>query len=264
MKNYQYNIYCPGGNDTALVNTLVTGRCLRKKINDQIMKINPSVEQVGFVSKKQNRYSLVMAGNEFCGNATRAAAYYFLFGNPGQIKISVSGASKLLEAGVNSTNQVWAKMPIFSSLKCASKINNYWLVKMQGISHVIISRQQLFSNQKLAKTEARKILTKLDLLNKYPASGVMFVNKNRGITSLEPVVWVRDIKTFFYETACGSGTTALGIYEAVISGKPYNQPVIQPSGMKIEVTVKLGKNKIKSASINGPIKVLKKDQVIAI
>lgn len=81
----KYNIYYPSGNTTALV---IGSDYLqfRKRINESIMKMHNNIEQVGFVFVENDVYKLEMAGGEFCGNATRSAAYYFLNGKDGKVK----------------------------------------------------------------------------------------------------------------------------------------------------------------------------------
>ena len=58
-----YKIYNPAGNITALVLGDEYNLNQKKLINNMIMKKEPKVEQVGFVSKKYKR--LTMAGGEF-------------------------------------------------------------------------------------------------------------------------------------------------------------------------------------------------------
>lgn len=59
---------------------------------------------------------------------------------------------------------------------------------------------------------------------------------------LTPIVYVRDINTLFYETACGSGTTAVGIYQSFKNGKSVNLEVVQPSGNIINVCTEADEN----------------------
>lgn len=100
MKEYSYQIYIPGGNATALVFDLENNLHFRKTINDTIMDKFPYIEQVGFLSSDPEKPELIMAGNEFCGNATRCAAWHFLKGIPGEISLKVSGVDRKLRAGV--------------------------------------------------------------------------------------------------------------------------------------------------------------------
>lgn len=103
----KYIIYDPGGNKTALV--IGTYYKQKKEINDRILKLHKDVEQVGFISTKNNQ--LIMAGGEFCGNATRCSVSYYLKGQPGLIDIKVSGTSKILKAGIDSLGKAFSQIP---------------------------------------------------------------------------------------------------------------------------------------------------------
>ena len=72
----KYIKYNPSGNITALVIGDKYTQKERKQINNEIMKYDKKIEQVGFLSDYKNK--ITMAGGEFCGNATRCAALYYL------------------------------------------------------------------------------------------------------------------------------------------------------------------------------------------
>lgn len=241
-----YSIYYPGGNTTALVNQLIIDPKLKTRINNQIMAINPLVEQVGFIDPK--KYQLEMAGGEFCGNATRCAAFDYLKGKPGKIKLKVSGVSNKLMAGIDNQGNVWAQMPIMTNP--VAKRLGYTVIKLEGITQVV-------TNSSPGKRKARNILKKLGLLNSAPAVGVMFIKKDQDKIRLDPFVYVRDIKTFFNETACASGTAAVVLYLAKKINRSIDLPVIQPSGETITASVQLPQR----VSISGPIKILKKSLI---
>lgn len=231
-----YSIYYPGGNTTALVNQLILNPILKRRINDKIMADNPLVEQVGFIS--QECYRLEMAGGEFCGNATRCAAFYYLKGKSGKIKIQVSGVKQKLFAGIYQNNNCWAQMPV----KSVSKKLGFNVITLEGITQII-------TDSKPGKQKTKNILKKLGLLTSVPAAGVMFIKKEKGKIKLNPFVWVRDIKTLFNETACASGTAAVGFYLARKLNRSLNLPIIQPSGETITVSVKLPNQVL----IRGPV-----------
>ena len=94
----EYIKVIPGGNDTALV--LKKGYTPKEKIaiNNAILENDKTIEQVGFVDSNYEP-ELQMAGGEFCGNATRSAAYYYLNGDCGEIKIKVNNKD-FINAGV--------------------------------------------------------------------------------------------------------------------------------------------------------------------
>ena len=85
----EYVKYIPGGNDTALVLKKDFSPEEKKAINDEILENDKSIEQVGFVEKGKEP-ELQMSGGEFCGNATRSAASYYLNGETGKIKVRVN------------------------------------------------------------------------------------------------------------------------------------------------------------------------------
>jgi diaminopimelate epimerase len=212
MKKYKVNILRPGGNDTALVEGIV-GKNRRKAINDKLIKLYPNVEQVGFYTydRIKSLASLEMAGGEFCGNALRSLAFLLLDGKKGQLTFKVSGTRKLLKAGINKDSS-FAEIPFSGKSSSVKQLNkNLWLVDLEGISHLIQKiPEQLDQNE--AKKKAKILLNKYDLLKTRSASGVMFVYKDGSDFAISPVVWVRDIQTFFYETACASGTAAVGLW----------------------------------------------------
>lgn len=260
---YQYSIYQPCGNDTALVEGLVLDPKLKKQINDAIMAQSPTVEQVGFVDEK--KLQLQMAGGEFCGNATRCAAYQFLNGQPGEISIKVSGVNRRLKAGIDRSGNSWAQMPVYSDPQKITKKRNYWMVELEGITQVVYERRDKFISKEQAKKKGLEILEQLNLLQTVSASGVMFLTKNDKEYSIEPIVWVRDIKTLFYETACASGTTAVGVVETLKLNKSINNlQIIQPTSLPILVSTDFKNNKFKEVLIKGPVTVLSKNISISI
>ncbi len=140
---FKYRILVPSGNTTALVVGLESDADKRRKIQDWILHKHPDVEQVGFVSEGSQNLQLTMTGGEFCGNATRSAAYYFLKGNPGTISIQVSGVKNPLEAGITETHKVWSKMPVHKSTDNISEIEDgLYFVAMEGISHLVVSQRR--------------------------------------------------------------------------------------------------------------------------
>ena len=265
MITYKYSIYRPGGNDTALVETLILEPKLKRQINDAIMATNPKVEQVGFINFDKRQ--IEMAGGEFCGNATRSAVLRFQNGEPGILKIKVSGAKGRLDAGTDTNGNIWAEMPIYKDPSRLSIQKNYSVVEMQGITHVVTTLPTKNKSREELKKAAFNLLLKLDLITNVNAAGVMFVSCVNKRIKLDPIVWVRDIKTLFYETACASGTTAVGLVEALKRKQNINNLSIkQPSGkdIKVSVSFKKTKNKFINAFICGKVTIIKRNLTIKI
>lgn len=264
----EYTIIRPGGNDTCLVFASVTDALMRKRINDVIMRAYPNVEQVGFVSGTPQVPVLTMAGGEFCGNATRSAAAILVNMQAGKsISLSVSGVNWPLKAGFNALGYAYASMPVYADpsriTQVAGRADTY-IVEMEGITHYIVLNSEdtsLIDSEEI-KRQSFEILRRNGLTDA-PAAGVMYICRDGNAWKIDPVVYVRDIDTLFRETACGSGTTALGLVLALRAGKSItNARVIQPSGMPILVTVSYDDSTFQSAVIAGPVSIIRKGTVV--
>lgn len=261
---YKYSIYRPSGNDTALISQLVHDTELKKKINDVIQKKHSNVEQVGFVGKIEDEYFLEMAGGEFCGNATRSTIHYFLNGKPGSMVINASGTNKKLKGGINPDGKVWVEMPINNDLSKVSTIDGYRVVEMDGITHVVTPKESLDEPPNALKEKALSILNALNLTKTAPASGVMFTTKTENGYKIDPVVWVQSLETLYYETACGSGTTAVGLNESINQNSSLSLDITQPSGMDITITIDKNNTEFIGATITGTVQLLDKDLEIEV
>ncbi len=252
-----YKLYVPSGNPTALVLIMERNSEKRKEINNEIMNKYDFIEQVGFINMDIKKPELLMAGGEFCGNATRCAINYYLKGCRGTIKIKVSGVPNKLLGGIDKNNNVWVDMPIIkgdyeNSIKVINRKKA--IVKLYGITQLVyeVSNINKKYNKEELKEYAYNILKKNKLL-KEEAAGVMFIERKNGKIILSPVVFVKEINTLFYETACGSGSVAVGIYESFKNKGSVNIDILQPSGEYIKVITSSNDSKIDNARISGKV-----------
>ena len=287
MVRYQYQIFVPGGNKTALVfgiDGLESDTALRKTIQDKILAkhehdADGEVEQVGFVSLDKSAPELLMTGGEFCGNATRsAAAYYFQESRSGDAAIKVSGTQKPVKAGLSSNGHsskgtqlaAWAEMPLIEDLSSAIiplKDGLHW-VSIEGISHLVIPQEQ--SAPFLAKilscdNKAAQINVAIELLKRTikenflpvgKAYGIMFLENVTDTLKMHPFVHVVSADTTYYETACGSGAICVGLASCFLSGKSVNLPLLQPSGKIIRAEVECSDSgTITKGRISGEIQI---------
>lgn len=265
-KTYQLTITRPAGNDTGLIKGLVK-RELKKKINNLVEKEFPNVEQVGFYDfdEKTQTGILEMAGGEFCGNATRSTAYVLLNGKIGEIPMKVSGISKILTAGVRKKNTAFTQVPIITDFSAIKQLTpTISLIEIEGITHLITAKPENKTQDELKK-EGKKILKKFGLLASRKCAGVMFLSKKENTVVMDPIVWIRDVATLYFETACASGATAVGVWEAYKSKK--NKTIIkllQPSGQFLTATITKNATRFTDAIIEGPIKILLKEGNIKI
>jgi histidine racemase len=126
-----------------------------------------------------------------------------------------------------------------------------YLVRLEGITHIVINNY-IINNYTNLKLLAKNIIDKYLISDS--AVGVMFINNifNK-VIKIYPVVWVRDIDTIFFETACGSGTASVSILKSFITKSSIELDVIQPSNEIIKAKVKYI-NGIKEVVICGGVK----------
>ncbi|PIV08581.1 hypothetical protein COW57_00450 [Candidatus Roizmanbacteria bacterium CG17_big_fil_post_rev_8_21_14_2_50_39_7] len=257
---YQFVNIRPGGNDTGLVQEIIADPLKRKEINNEMMQMFPNIEQVGFVNLNIEELELMMAGGEFCGNATRSTAYLALNGQPGEVAIKVSGVKDKLRAGVAQNGEAYAQMPIYQDANRVSQdLENprNSIVYMEGITQYVNWDTSSIEgkNPDEIKKQAMELMREKGL-DTSPAAGVMYVKETPQGLEIVPVVYVRDINTLFYETACGSGTTAVGLTLAKQSGSSIKDVTIyQPSGLPIKVSVDYDGNEFGYAQIQGPVEI---------
>lgn len=261
MKRYSYTIIRPGGNDTCLVDGIIKNPVLRKRVNDGIMTKYPTVEQVGFVNLNVPALKLMMAGGEFCGNATRSAAWLALNGKPGEVNIKVSGVNGKLKAGVTPKGESFAQMPVYKDFSKITTDGKNRIVEMEGITLYInfnVKEIERLSTDQIKRKSMTLIRAKN--LDRFSAAGIIWSKKLGNTWRITPVVYVRKIDTLFIETACGSGTTALGLVLALRNRVSINDvPIIQPTGSPINVSVEIKNKSFGYTQISGPIQLLTKN-----
>jgi len=230
MKDVQI-ITAADGNATA-IQTIPTGLTRQEYANrgKSLMSETGSfgVEQCGFLVPADRHFE--MSGGEFCGNAARAAAILFSQAfDKNVLEFTMSGAPKAIQAKVKHiADKKYDVSCLFKDLKAEAKKvmvagQPATLVDLGGIVHVVIEADfpDNYENQH------RQITQELDLINR-EAVGVCWITKEGASVTMHPVVWVKDIDSFFYEGSCGSGTIAVGKVTGL------NQ-VIQPTGKSIDV-----------------------------
>ncbi|MDR0222673.1 MAG: hypothetical protein LBI38_03935 [Oscillospiraceae bacterium] len=262
---YQFQIFSPGGNDTALVFGLDFDKETERNIDFDIRSSHETVEQVGFVGKTDKVYRLEMAGGEFCGNAARCAASYFLKNTAGEIDIRVSGVTRTLKAGVRRIDTAWAAMPVNPNLDSVSVSDEgFCLVALEGIVHLVIppdksgrflsAARSANSFEDELKSIAKRLMDKYSL-TKHPACGVMFPEDTADGLFLHPCVFVAGVESsMYYETACGSGSIAVAAAFSFLNKDSIKLSVIQPSRRVIAAVVELSDERtVAGAYIDGAV-----------
>ncbi len=230
-------ITAAGGNPTAIrtIQSQINRQEFEKFGKDLMQETEKlGVEQAGFlIHHKDSQVHFEMSGGEFCGNASRSVALVIsLLTEKSDNAFTVSGfkntvlshVEKLDDKRFNVTCE-FPNLPI-SIHPVIIDGNDAKVVDLGGIVHVVI--EQLFPAQNYKEVH-RKIMEELGLQTK-DAVGVVWIKKTSFGVSMDPVVWVRSIDTFFHETSCGSGTIA-------VAATTNEKTIIQPSGKSIEAVI---------------------------
>lgn len=257
-------IVYPSGNTTAVVfdQMLDTDRA---QLNTQVMDAwkqkassRPEIEQCCFVTVPQDERAVArveMFGGEFCGNAARSVIQLVTQGRDYQGMIEVSGVDRPLTFNVKA-GSIAVEMPLPRSGELTTEVDEGILVQLDGIAQLVVT-----DVEQQEKRSPRDVLQELLLQNKYgladqPAVGITYYNSLSN--KAEFGVWVKEVNTIFDETACGSGTCAIGIASSIKMRQNQKLEVIQPSGESIttEATFDGETGKVTSSNIAGKVAVL--------
>ena len=237
----KYTILDPTKNITALAETPVETE-LQPAVALKIMEREPTVEQVGFVSGN----SLRMAGGEFCGNATMSAAALICSRNEHEagkkttVELSSSGAGDVsvgIECNSDGSYTGTVQMPPPLSIENVSlEFNgeNYALpaVRFSGIIHLI---NEGVVDKVIAEAAIKKWCGDLNT----DGVGIMFYDRKN--STLEPLVYVREPETLFWESSCASGTSAVGAFVSASENRTAELTLSEKGGC---LTVRADKEKI--------------------
>ena len=227
-------------------------------------------EQVGFVvpgaafpntAAGPGLWRLEMAGGEFCGNAARSFGFYvaMVLGLKGKttLFVSVSGADGPVRVEVDAEkSRASAEMPKPLAVKTLDYEGRALPVLIfEGITHIIApdleaKSETFYAIKSLAE---REFFSPNGLLEKAlpSAVGVMFYDTASRFT--RPAVYVRGVDSLVFESSCGSGSAALGVWlSRELCDGVAGCLLTQPGGViETEVTKRAGE--ISAISIGGEV-----------
>lgn len=216
----KYLVSAAGGNTTAiqLIENSQTREWYRSNGNELVNEYeNLEVEQSGFLILRDSHFE--MAGGEFCGNASRAAAAIFsMLKKESIVDFTVSGFNGIVHSNINKySDNEYDVESIFNGMNILSrevKLSNGtqgFLVDLGGIVHIVIEGE-LPSNYKDIHKE---ITSELDLLRKSAVGVVWYTKRENKPVKIHPIIWVNEVNTFYYETSCGSGSIAVAVVTGI-------------------------------------------------
>lgn len=244
----------PAGNTTIMVIT-PTPRNEYQMTAAKLLSMDFGGEQVAFIlpSGSQELPAMEMGGLEFCGNGSRAFAYYraakfddgeVLDDGRRKLQIKVSGCDYPLTAIVDvAGNNAQIQMPVPANIY---KLDGNTIIDLGGISHLIM--YDIPADQKKFDE------IRATVYEKYPetdAFGVMFIDTK--FDTMVPVVYVRGIDTTYFEGSCASGATAASCARALsenTSDGTFHYTFKQPSGTLFTTVSKI-EGKITDIQLSG-------------
>ena len=236
----KYVLLNPSGNLTCLVLSPVA-EADRPRITGLLMN---RCEQVGYLMPSSNpacAARLRMMGDEFCGNASMAAAAWLISQHPrysgeeAELLLEVSGAADPVTCLVKQESaSCWSgrvRMPaVLGSEPCSLGGRTLEAIHLPGMTH-LIAKDQIFS-----PGEAEALLQEAAALFPDPAAGLIrwketSMAAGNGIRGeMTPLVYVRESATMVWESACGSGTAAAAWLESLHRKAPLELTLVQPGG----------------------------------
>lgn len=234
----------------------------RKELNRQLLALDPSVEQVGCLSFKEDQPQVEMMGGEFCGNATRSAGACALFyqgKKEREYQVTCSGcptplpvsAKKIRENLYDATVQLPPPLSIGKirlsyereSVECQE-------VVLPGITHYVyftlnvdeVDQDQLFYS----------LQREISRGPEPEAYGLMLVE----ISTLKvlPIVYVSATGTLYHEKSCGSGSAAVAAALAHRQKRSLAATLQEPGG-RIDIEADWKDGEIISLTIGGPVRL---------
>ena len=256
MKPVRYVLLNPTGNLTALVTSRdegadeaeITARLMRE--SEQVAYLEPPAEP-GALAR------IRLMGGEFCGNAAMASAGWLIrdrlrAGLEMTVPIEVSGAQGVLFCRIRGLEEGFegtVEMPRVLSV-CPAEIGGISLtrVRMEGITHLIRE-----AREPLEPRRAEALLTGFAEESGAEAAGLMDRNPETGF--MKPLVYVRGSHTLVWETACGSGTAAVGAAEAWRRGSGTVMTAVPQPGGILRAEARAEQGTVTEIRITGRVRI---------
>lgn len=241
MMNLKYKVCDPSGNITILVTDEVSKE-KRIEVADKLLKLEPTGQQVGFISKGDASCDLEinMAGDEFCGNAalSGAALYKQSHSDTDIVRIKMSGAKDVIDVTVLLDGEQYiatAQMPMpdmyeHRTFAYAGKEYRTFLVKFDSMVHLVML-------DRLNDDDIKPAIKQWNDELQCDALGIMDYDEDTSV--LIPAVLSNNGSFFCFESSCASGTTAVAIYLAEKYKSEIEREIKEPGGV-LKISAKPG------------------------
>ena len=255
MSGIRYVLLDPTGNLTCLVLDPVPPE-RRGAVTAALMD---RCEQVGYLTAPRDpraRARLQMMGGEFCGNASMATAAWLASGGDAgdgretEMLLEVSGAESLVPCTARREGEAWRASAGMPLPRAAEELEILGIplsaVFFPGMAHLI------YEGAPLTRERAEELIRAAAERLSEPAVGLMQWREAEG--RMTPLVLVRESGTLVWETACGSGTTAVACRKTRLAERSLTVPVSQPGGT-LEAETEWRDGEIRRAVLRGKVRI---------
>lgn len=236
-----FSKWSPSQNVTVLVESPVP-RAQQAEIAARLLACDGvGGEQAGFIEEPTLSGAdarLQMMGGEFCGNATLCLGALLAWragledGSAQDYALEISGSDGLTPCRIERSSDLFlgtVRMPAPERITSVALDADAGplelpLVVMPGIAHIIAPVSLGLTREEIE----RRIRCWNDVI-RADALGVLLYDESA--SSIVPLVYVPATGTAVWERSCGSGTAALGCWQAHVTGAPFFAPISQPGGI---------------------------------
>ena len=241
MMDLKYKVCDPSGNITILVTDEVSNENIIE-VADKLLKLEPTGQQVGFISKGDASCDLEinMAGDEFCGNAmlSGAALYKQSHKDVDVVRIKMSGVKGIIDVSVHEQNGIYiasSDMPKpdkyeYKTMVYESREYRTFLVDIGSIIHLVML-------DRLNDDDIKPAIKQWNDELQCDALGIMDYDEDTSV--LIPAVLSNNGSFFCFESSCASGTTAVAIYLAEKYKSEIEREIKEPGGV-LKINAKPG------------------------
>lgn len=264
----------PGGNTTLLIPAAAVPAERRAVVAAELMdNLHLGAEQVGFIDLDAEMPGIGMMGGEFCGNACRCLAALLVMLAEEESKtwpvtgdLRSSGAERPVAWRVRPTTGgapgLDAAVRVDLSGATVTELEpGLRRVDMPGIVHILLD-ENLFPAPTDLAAEAAQWRQKLGLENQPGVGCIRHASLNTANPHIAPLVWIRDTDSSCPETACGSGSLALGLALRAHGGQS-SVNIRQPSGEYITVELEENTGGVWRGWIGGPVRLIATGEAFA-
>ena len=278
MSPFMFSKWSPGGNTTLLFTA--PGLAPAQQAELARRALDPSVlggEQAGFVDRQAR--SLRMAGGEFCVNASRAVGALLASEEERastaaapqksdqaartvhRYEISVSGWQSPVRLLVRGGFPLWQVEAVLRlpEILMECREDGICLVRLPGICHLLLDAR-IHGHPDDCRAAAA-LLRRRYSLEQEDAVGVIWWQVLQGQLDMLPLVHVRDTRTDYLESACGSGALALALARNRFNTSGDKKfSIMQPGGSPLDVRL-FSEDGDALAGVDGPVALVADGQV---